>query len=357
MGYDVVEENLKIGYYGEQTNNYLNFSIQVLEAESIITPKVLNLDKHIQWTVCGICWVLLFVGTYFRYLLYSFLFDSYKSKESKPIDTLILVISVVQHINIVLFVTRLTLILLNDTNLDQIGAQAFCIASGLIYQFDVCYSCIGSLGISLFRILYIKHDVWLKYGFGEKKYMCTTLLVGLSLATIFVTSFNINDYSQIQRDTCMTAPQIRTIIQWLEEYKESKGDDSFAEFWNSVAQVVVLILLTMTLAEIATYCMYFYTIYKHDNSETLARLLEPAVIRKRNKRNAITFFGQFCSFVFDIIINISLIIALANFGKGSGVWSVIYIMKTAGFSAMSIVEVLTSSKLRSRMKLPFKSNH
>ena len=172
MGYDVVEENVKIGYYGEQTNNYLNFAIQFLEAESIITPKVLNLDKHIQWTVCGICWVLLFVGTYFRYLLYSFLFDSYKSKESKPIDTLILVISVVQHINIVLFVTRLTLILLNDTNLDQIGAQAFCIASGLIYQFDVCYSCIGSLGISLFRILYIKHDVWLKYGFGEKKYMC-----------------------------------------------------------------------------------------------------------------------------------------------------------------------------------------
>ena len=357
MSHDAVDENVAIGYYGEQAKNYFNSTIQILEADSIITPVVLKLDKHIQWVVCGICWAFVLIGTYFRYFLYSFLFESYKSKESKPIDTLILVISLIQHINIVLFVIRLTLLFLNDVNLDQIGAQHFCMAHSLISQFDLCYSCIGSLGISVFRILYIKHDQWLKYDFGENKFMCITLLGGLSLATIFVTSFNINDYSQIQQDTTMTFPQLRRIMEWLEDYKESLGQDSTTLFWNGVGRVIFLILIAMILAEITTYCVYFHHIYKHDNNERLARLLEPAVIRKRNKRNAITFFGQFCSFVFEIGINICLVISTTAIGRNTALWGVFFIMKTACFPGMAMVEVLTSSNLRSRIKLPFKSNH
>ena len=356
MSHDVVDKNVAIGYYGEQAKNNLDFTIQILEADSIITPVILKSDKHIQWIICGISWVFLFIGTYFRYFLYSFLFDSYKSKESKPINTLILIASLIQHINIVLFVTRLTLIVLNDVNLDQLGAQSFGTANALIYQFDVVYSCIGSLGISLFRILYIKRDEWLKYDFGENKFMCITLLVGLSLATIFVTSFNINDYTQIQRDNCMTWAQVRRLIEWLEEYKESQGHESTALFWSVITQVVFLILMAMTLAEIMTYCVYFHHIYRHDNSEMVRRLLEPGMIRNRNKRNAITFFGQFCSFVFDIGINICLVIATAAFGKQNGLWTVFFIMKTTCFTAMSMVEVLTSSNLRSRMRLPTFNN-
>jgi len=356
MSHDAVDENVAIGYYGEQAKNYFNFTIQILEADSIITPVVLKLDKHIQWVVCGICWAFVLIGTYFRYFLYAFLFDSYKAKESKPIDTLILSRSLIQHINIVLFVIKLTLLFSYDVNLDKIGAQPFCTASALIYQFDLCYSCIGSLGISIFRILYIKHDEWLKYDFGENKFMCIALLFGFSLATIFVASFNVNDYSQIKHENCMTHPQMRIIIVWLEEYKESLGYDPTTLFWTVILQAVFLTLLAMTLAEITTYCVYFHDIYQHDNNAGLARLLEPAVIRKRNKTNAITFFGQFCSFVFDIGINICLVIATAAFGK-TGRWGVIFTMKTACFTAMSMVEVFTSSNLRSRVTLSFRSNH
>ena len=363
MRHDVLEEKISIGYYGEETTNYLDFAIQIIDADNISTPKVLKVDKHIQWIACGICWAFLFVGTYFRYFLYSFLFGSYKSKEFKPIDTLILIISLVQHINIVLFVTKLTLLFSYDVNLDQISAQPFCTTVEIVFEFDLVYSCIGSLGISIFRILYIKHDEWLKYDFGENKYMYITLFVGLILATILVTSFHINPYSQMQRENCMTPPQMRRVIGWLEEYKESQGQDSTAPLWNFMATVVFLILIVMTLAEITTYCVYFHYIYRHDNSERLKRLLEPAVIRNRNKRNAITFFGQFCSFVFDITINICIVIMTVAFGDNYmleyywRLFAVIFVMKPASFTAMSMVEVLTSTNLRSRMKLPFKSKN
>ena len=153
-----------------------------------------------------------------------------------------------------------------DVNLEQIGAKHFCTACSLIYQFDLCYSCIGSLGISIFRILYIKQDEWLKYDFGEKKFMCITLLFGLSLTAIFVTCFNVHDYSQIQRENCLTQPQIRMLGVWLEEYKESQGGDSTTLFWIVIVQVIFLILIAMTLAEITTYCVYFHHIYQHDNN-------------------------------------------------------------------------------------------
>ena len=154
----------------------------------------------------------------------------------------------------------------------------------------------------------------------------------------------------------MTYAQIRVLIEWIEEYKESQGQASTALFWSVLSQVVFLILIAMTLAELTTYCVYFHHIYKHDNSERLSRLLEPAVIRKRNKRNAITFFGQFCSFVFNISINIGIVIATAAFGNQNGKWKIIFIVNTACFIAMSMIEILTSRNLRSRMRLPCKSN-
>ena len=108
MTHDGVDENIAVGYYDEQSNTYLDFTIHILEADSATTPRIFQLDKHIQWIICGICWAFVIIGTYFRYLLYSFLFDSYKSKESKPIDTLIYIISLIKKINILILVTSLT---------------------------------------------------------------------------------------------------------------------------------------------------------------------------------------------------------------------------------------------------------
>ena len=143
MSRDVIQENVDLGYYGNQTDNYLDFVLQIFEADSITTPKFLKQSKHIQWIVCVVSWTFLSIGSYFRYILYSHLFNCYKTKENKPIDTLILIISLIQHINIALFVIRITLFLLYDANLDKIGLQSFCMYTALIYHFDVCYSCVG----------------------------------------------------------------------------------------------------------------------------------------------------------------------------------------------------------------------
>ena len=103
--------------------------------------------------------------------------------------------------------------------------------------------------------------------------------------------------------------------------------------------------MIITIAEISIYVSFFHYMYKHDNNERLARLLEPANIKKRNRQNALTFFGQFCAFVFEFIGGI--LILMATYGYNG--YGAVYVLKHASFTAISVIEVLTSSILRPRI--------
>ena len=106
-------------------------------------------------------------------------------------------------------------------------------------------------------------------------------------------------------------------------------------------------MLLTTISEIVIYILLFRFMYLHDNTERLRALLEPQVIRKRNKNNAITFFGQFCSFLFEVSVWMIFTFAMLV-GKGSVLLlALVSILRTIFFTCMTIVEVMTSSPLRS----------
>ena len=117
-------------------------------------------------------------------------------------------------------------------------------------------------------------------------------------------------------------------------------------------------MLLVTISELSIYIILFRFMYLHDNSERLRRLLEPTVIRQRNKTNAITFFGQFCSFLLEVSIWMVFIFAMLIGGKYSvSLLAAVSILRTISFTCMTIIEVITSSSLRSRMYENFASLH
>ena len=193
MWHHLENQTITLGDTNGHTQNKYDLLIHILQAEDAMRPHVLGIQKEFQWTICGIVWVFILVGSYFRYILYSYLWQRHKMKESKPIDILILVATVIKHANIVSFVLGTTLMVLNDTSLEYIG-QWYCVSIRLLYQFDACYSCVGSLGVSIFRILYIKNDQWVKYVIGEKALLNIILFGGLTLTAFFVLVLNIHDY-------------------------------------------------------------------------------------------------------------------------------------------------------------------
>ena len=85
--------------------------------------------------------------------------------------------------------------------------------------------------------------------------------------------------------------------------------------------------------------------YQHDNDVRLQVLLGSKVIQRRNQRNAITFFGQFCSFAFEIGLNMVMISAV----EGNASWDVVILFKMVAFTSMAIIEDLTNPSLRRRV--------
>ena len=117
----------------------------------------------------------------------------------------------------------------------------------------------------------------------------------------------------------------------------------------------MLVLMSMNVAEIIMYIIFFHHVYRNDNGEGLQRLLEPGIIKTRNRVNAISFLGQFYAFVSEIglwiAIGILSLLGKTNFHHELGV--VIPIWEALSFALLSVVEVLSSQALRSMVSKPW----
>ena len=317
--------------------------VNILSADNVMIPRVLNFSTLTLLIFVGIGFVLLFIGSYFRYILYEQCLYDYKSKDFKPITLLTLLLTVSQHLTHASTFVWYLLIVLGE----KPTGYWFCTFFKNLYRFDLAYAVIGGFGISVYRILYIRCDHWVKYGIGEKILLYGILLGGLALATVCVVLFGLSDYEATTNDWCILAPQ-HQMLQLLDEYEQSRQNPPIYSYWRNVGVALGIIGIWMTVLEISIYICFFHYIYKHDNSEGMRRLLDQEIIKRRNKKNAVTFFGQFCSFVIDVSVMTFLILqASMNWNDTFGlvfVW-----IKLIGFASVSIVEVLTSSRLRARL--------
>ena len=135
----------------------------------------------------------------------------------------------------------------------------------------------------------------------------------------------------------------------LDEYEQSRGNHSILSYWATTRMTINVILMLMVVAEIIIYIIFFHHMYKNDNSQGLRKLLDPGVIRSRNKRNAITFFGQFCSFIFKFSWTLVLVLTSVIGIRSKGLVIARFFIKMVSFPAMSILDVLTSTTLRSKV--------
>ena len=140
----------------------------------------------------------------------------------------------------------------------------------------------------------------------------------------------------------------------LDEYEQSLGNPSIFAFWTSTVLAMSYSRVFMVVFEIIIYGLFFYHMYKHDNSEMLRRLLDPNVTRNRNRTNAVTFFGQFCSFVIELSWTILYIITIPlNNNLSNNPYKELivirFILRLVSFTCIPIIEVLTSKTLRARI--------
>jgi hypothetical protein len=328
-------------------HTYNDSQVQIIEADS--KNQMLKLPKQFLYVGCGIVWFLILIGSKFRYILYKYIFDRYKSKELKTIDILTLVVALVEQVSTVLLVLYGTLMVINDTSLQYIAGGSF-ICSLLMYviEFGRYYSFIGNLIISVYRILLIKNHRCVSGAARKRNLLKVFLFFGLSLTSLSVVINALNDYEQTRRDNCMLVlPNPMFFI--LDEYEQSRGNPSILSYWATTRMTINVILLFTVVAEIIIYIIFFHHMYKNDNSQGLRQLLDPRVIRSRNKRNAIPFFGQFCSFIFKFSLTLIWVLTTVIGIRSKGLILARFFIRMVSFPAISILDVLTSTTLRSNV--------
>ena len=139
------------------------------------------------------------------------------------------------------------------------------------------------------------------------------------------------------------------ILLKIDEYEQSLGNASIFSYWAATHIANDTIMLCMVVAEITIYAIFFFLMYKHDNNQGLRRILDPNVIRNRNRRNAITFFGQFCSFLFEFSWTILIVFTDVIGYRTKGLIFARFFVKMALFPIISVIDVMTSNNLRSHV--------
>ena len=341
MAYQLENKKIVLGDGFQEDPSLLDSSIQIYSSNSMIVPAQLLFSKDLQIFLCTSGWCFMAIGLYYRLVVFKHLFKEYRKKELSPINVMIICSCMIQTVGVLFSQLYESLVVYNDGNLKDATGQDFCFIARLTIGFEILYSIIGGLGIALYRILLIKHNILVKYKIGETNLLYLILFSGLILVFGFVIAIIRADELSVIGSNCVLIPGTE-FLEIIGEYQQSLGKLQTYSYLNQLRSYIAIALVSSTLLELAIYIHFFQLLYKNDNKDSLLIALGSKTIKARNKTNALTFFSQFCSFLFEISFILLMIFASLATSQKSHAYLLAIFLKKLSFAMMAVIEVLTS---------------
>ena len=343
MVYQRSNKTVYLSYVNGEDIDLFDPSIDLEDIEQVIEPVLWNLPNYLQILISVTGWCLIVIGSYFRLIVYKHLFKEYNAKQLTSINVLTIVYCFIQHSAVLSYQIYETLVVSYSGNLQNFAGYWFCNGVRFVFGYEMVYSIVGGFGMALYRILLIKYDQFIKYKIGENSLLWAILLSGLLFVLFVIIMFIVADDMGFMSENCIMSPGSE-VLDILGNYQRSSGFLPTYFYWKQFRSFLILAMSSITLSEIAIYISFFYHLYKHDNSPSIRSLLEPKVIKSRNKKNALTFFSQFCTFVFEISFLMLMIFAALVSHNSKEKFVIAILLKKIAFASISTVEVLTSRK-------------
>ena len=195
--------------------------------------------------------------------------------------------------------------------------------------------------IACFRLLLIHASNLVKIRIGMNRCLCLMLMICISVPAILVQGFAMGNGPASRRqpmwNQCIEkSEEFRNI---LHEYLVLRGTTTIEP--EHIPKIVLIICILCVMAELACYLAFFGHMYCHDRYMLKRKILKEDVVRRRNQKNAITFLGQFWSFVVEFVVLTLVIISV--FTQANILIRVFVIIAFwVEFGLVSVVEVLTS---------------
>ena len=286
----------------------------------------------------------LVIGGYFKSALYCYLYDTRNELGNRPINLLILIQAITQHILYFLVVSfYVTGLIFNITYSESVG-EFWCNVPWYAQVVASAYRSINSLGMAIFRLLLIKCNFWVKDKIGMKKMFGATLTLVIIITTLVVTGFSMGNGPGTRRQVIWNFCTGESLKFREIEHQYSLLTGAIVPESELMAFLAVALVTLGVLIELFCYVTFFAHLYKNDSGLLAKKLLPADEIKRRYRKNAITFFGQFYGFVSGMMLYLGV---LLTFQEGSDVtlrlWIILW--QAIEFGIVSVVEVMTSECL------------
>ena len=348
FGLAQVETNSSFYHANDDWNDLTN--VILLHESSQDEVPLVSLPSSHKTFIATVIVLSLLIGSYFKCIIYSFVFTTNKKSHGwmhRPINVLTVSSTIIHHVTHVSIGIWYILLMMIETPLGQSMGFHFCQIMDVVGLYGLVYLSVGSLGIAVYRVLYIKQEYLVKYVIGEKTLLFVILSMSITACGMIVCLFKLESSSyRFQINICSGSTV--TFSQTLIEYGASRGEQMLATTYLQTTSIYVCI--AFQTIEFGIYMWFFYTIYKHDNGN-MRKLLTHDAIRERNLKNVGTFLGHFYGFVVEYVFLISILV-LTHFADAETHHFKAFanIVKLVDFGLLSAVEVLSSPGLKNFMK-------
>ena len=292
----------------------------------------------------------LIIGSYYKYIMYSYVWTTNRKNSGwmhRPINILIVSSAVVHHFTHVWMGLSHAMILTIDTSMADAMGDYFCQITYIIALYGLIYLSVGSFGISLYRVIYIKREHWIKQVIGEKRLLGIILAFSLVFSGIMVGLFNLETIKE--RAFVNMCFGLSTLdVQIMIEYDLSRGSEILTT--TVLRKITIIVCIGIQAIELGIYIWFFHNRYKKDNGR-IQNLLTQENIKDRNIKNVTTFVGQFYGFVVEYaFLFISLICTHLGNDDYNHLQAFVTFVKFLDFGLLSAVEVYSSPALRRFIK-------
>ena len=317
---------------------------------------MLSLPSYIKRIILIAMVVSVIIGSYYKYIMYSYVWTTNRNNRGwmhRPINTLLVISAVVHHCtHLWTFMSQAVIATYNDinnktTSTADVMGNHFCQITYIIALYGLVYLIVGSFGISLYRVLYIKREQWVKQVVGEKRLLGIVIAFSLTFSGILVILFNMETIKE--RAFLNTCFGLSTLdVQIMIDYDLSRGSGILTT--TVLRKIVIVICLDIQVIELSIFVWFFYTRYRKDNGR-ITKLLTQENIKDRNIKNVTTFVGQFYGFVVEYAyLFISLICTHLGNDDYNHFQAYVSFAKFFDFGILSAVEVYSSPALRRYIK-------
>ena len=150
---------------------------------------LVNLPLHVKRILALALVLSLIVGSYYKSILYRYVFTTNRNNRGwmhRPINILIVSSAIIHHVTHVWTGTSLAMMLTMNTSVADAVSDWFCQLSYIVGLYGLMYLSVGSFGITLYRVIYIKRELWIKHVIGEKRLLGIILTLSVFLCGIMV---------------------------------------------------------------------------------------------------------------------------------------------------------------------------